>query len=127
VRYLIDTSAWHRTSNPAVLQRWANLLATDSVSICDQVALEVLFSARSAGDYQRTADNLLGLHVAEMTATTFRRARDVQLQLALSGGLHHRSVTIADLLIAAAAEEAGDTAAITHQPTEWLAARGTLS
>jgi PIN domain len=57
-----------------------------------------------------------------------RSIEPVQLQLALSGGLHHRSVSIADLLIAAAAEEAGDTvlhydedfdriAAITHQPT----------
>jgi hypothetical protein len=54
-----------------------------------------------------------------------------------SGGLHHRSVKIPDLLIAAAAEAAQATvlhydedydriAAITGQPVQWIAPRGSL-
>ena len=137
MRYLVDTSAWHRVSSPNVALRWAELLKEDAVAICDQVALEVLYSARSAEDYDRTAVNFEGLGRVPMTEPTFRRARQVQQLLAHVGGLHHRSVTIADLLIAAAAEEAGvcvlhydedcdRIAAITSQATEWIAQRGSL-
>lgn len=135
--YLIDTSAWHRVASPVVAERWRNLLGSDAVAVCEQVALEVLFSARNAADYDRTKANLTGLIPAPMNDVTFRRALEVQQLLAHVGGLHHRSVTIADLLIAAAAEQAGFTvlhydedydriAAITGQPTEWVAPRGSL-
>ncbi|ORA02826.1 VapC toxin family PIN domain ribonuclease, partial [Mycobacterium angelicum] len=61
----------------------------------------------------------------------------VQRELAHVAGLHHRSVKIADLVIAAAAELSGTivwhydenydrVAAITGQPTEWIVPRGTL-
>ena len=71
------------------------------------------------------------------TRNTFARTREVQQHLAHVGGLHHRSVKIADLVIAAAAEQAGATvwhydedfdriAVITGQTTEWVAVRGTL-
>ena len=136
-RYLVDTSAWHRVDNPVVAARWRTLLASDEVGICDQVALEVLYSARNAADYDRTKSNLAGLIPVPMTADTFNRALAVQQRLAHIGGLHHRSVTIADLLIAAAAEQADlpvlhydedydRIAAITGQPTEWIAPRGSL-
>ncbi len=134
--YLVDTSAWHRVADPNVAARWQTLLLADKVWICDQVALEVLYSARSAKDYARTERNLEGLRRVEMTST-FARARVVQRALSLVGGLHHRSVTIADLLIAAAAEAGGLTvlhydedydriASCTGQPTEWIAPRGSL-
>lgn len=136
-RYLVDTSAWHRADNPVVAARWRALLASDAVAICDHVALEVLYSARSAAGYDRTKSNLAGLIPVPMTADTFSRALVVQQRLAHIGGLHHRSVTFADLLIAAAAEQAGlpvlhydedydRIAAITGQPTEWIAPRGSL-
>lgn len=70
-------------------------------------------------------------------AETFTRACQVQRELAHVAGLHHRSVKIADLVIAAAAELSGTivwhydenydrVAAITGQPTEWIVPRGTL-
>jgi predicted nucleic acid-binding protein len=137
VSYLADTSAWHHSSKPAIQTRWIELLSKDAVWICDQVALEVLYSARSAADYVRTAGNLDGFRYAPITSDVFKRARSNQSALAHSGGLHHRSVTIADLVIAASAEAAGLTvlhydegydriAAITNQPTEWIAPRGSL-
>ena len=82
-------------------------LDSDEVSICDQVRLEVLYSAQSAPDYDAIADELRSLNVVPCDARTFERALQVQHSLAHRGGLHHRSVTIADLLIAAAAEAAG--------------------
>jgi predicted nucleic acid-binding protein len=62
---------------------------------------------------------------------------DVYETLAHQGGMHHRRVKHVDLLIAAAAESAGmallhydadfeTIAAITGQPTRWIAPRGSL-
>jgi predicted nucleic acid-binding protein len=107
------------------------------MSMCDQVRLEVLYSARSAPDYDAIADELRALHVVPVDARTFERALEVQRALAHVGGLHHRSVTIADLIIAAAAEAVDDVvwhydedfdriAAVTGQPCEWIAPRGSL-
>jgi predicted nucleic acid-binding protein len=67
----------------------------------------------------------------------FERALEVQSRLAKQAALHHRSVKIADLIIAASAEVAEAVlwhydedfdriAAVTRQATEWLAPRGSL-
>lgn len=131
-----DTSAWHRTTNPAVAGAWHAALDADEVGICDQVRLEILYSARSADDYEALAEELGALTPIAMDGA-FARALQVQHKLARAGWLHHRSVKIADLLIAAAAERAGAVvwhydedfdrvAAVTGQPTEWIAPRGTL-
>jgi len=133
----VDTSAWHHSAHDAVMEGWAHALEADEIAICDQVRLEILYSARSAEDYDAISANLAGLHPIACTAAGFQRAFEVQRQLAHTGGLHHRSVKIADLVIAAAAEEAAATmwhydadydriAAVTGQPTEWIAPRGSL-
>jgi len=133
----VDTSAWHHSSDLIVASRWRTALEADRVAICDQVRLEILFSARSAEDYDALAEELGGLRMIRTDATAFQRALDVQQRLAWAGGLHHRSVKIADLLIAAASEAAGAVvwhydadfdriAAVTGQPTEWIAPRGSL-
>jgi predicted nucleic acid-binding protein len=133
----VDTSAWHHAAAPTVGQRWRIALDADSLAICDQVRLEILFSARSADDYDALAEELGGLRGIPSNALTFQRALEVQRRLARVGGLHHRSVKIADLLIAAASEAADAVvwhydadfdriAAVTGQPVEWIAARGSL-
>lgn len=133
----IDTSAWHHAGASAVAARWQHALRADEIGLCDQVRLEALYSARSAADYDAIATELAALRPIPSTEHTFRRAQDVQRRLAHKGGLHHRSVTIADLLIAAAAEAAGAVvwhydedydriAEVTGQPTEWIAPRGSL-
>jgi predicted nucleic acid-binding protein len=112
-------------------------LATDSLGICAQVRLEILYSARGAADYERLGAELLALHDLPCGADQFARALEVQRELARRGGLHHRSVKIPDLLIAATAEAAGATlwhydedydriAEITGQPAAWIAPRGSL-
>lgn len=137
MRYLADTSVWNRGQHPEIRSRWEELILRDEIVVCDQVVLEVLFSAQSAKEYDQAAINFSGFSNAAIDAGVFRRALVVQQRLAHSGGLHHRSVTIADLLIAAAAESLGVTvlhydedfdriAAITGQHTEWVAKRGSL-
>jgi predicted nucleic acid-binding protein len=73
------------------------------------------------------------------STSTFLHAKSlaVQQRLARRRALHHRSVKIPDLLIAATAESAGAIvwhddkdydriAEITGQPMEWTAPRGSL-
>lgn len=135
--YLADTSAWHHARHPEVAAAWEHRLLDDSLATCDQVRLEILYSARSAEDYDRIDAELLALHQLPCGASEWERALAVQKQLARRGGLHHRSVKIPDLVIAACAEAAGAViwhydedydriAEITGQPVEWVAARGSL-
>ncbi len=135
--YLADTSAWHRATHSGVAAAWEARLTSDSLATCAQVRLEILYSARSADDYYLLSAELLALHQLPCGATQFERALEVQRELAGRGGLHHRSVKIPDLVIAATAESAGVTlwhydedydrvAQITGQPVEWIAPRGSL-
>lgn len=112
-------------------------MAGEHLAVCDTVRLEVLYSARNLAEYVRRDGDMDTLQQASSDAATFRRARQVQHLLGRRGGLHHRSVRIPDLLIAASAEAAGFTvwhydedfdriADITGQPTLWVAPRGSL-
>lgn len=60
--YSVDTSAWHWSTNSNVAQRWRTLLDEDSIALCDQVRLEILYSARSSDDYKHMANELDGLY-----------------------------------------------------------------
>ncbi len=135
--YCVDTSAWHHSTEPRVAARWRQHLEADELVLCSQVRLEILFSAQSAQDYDALALELSGLPTIPTDTSTFERALEVQQLLAHVGGLHHRSVKIADLVIAAAAEAAKATvlhydsdydriAAVTSQPVEWIAPSGSL-
>lgn len=134
---LADTSAWARAGDPAVIERWEAALRDDRLAVCDPVRLELLYSTRSAAEYATRSDQLDALHQVASEAATFRRALEVQRALGEKGGLHHRSVKLIDLLVAAAGELAqvrvwhydedfDRIAAVTGQPTEWLAERGSL-
>lgn len=134
---LADTSAWHRSAHPSVIEEWVRLLDADEIATTPPVRLEVLFSARSKVDYAAVSDELDALHQIPCDAAVWTRAMLVQRSLSEQHALHHRSVKIPDLLIAAAAEMAGVTlwhydedyervAAITGQPTRWIAPRGSL-
>lgn len=134
---LADTSAWHRARHPQVEPGWRAALGADRLATTAVVRLEVLYSTRSARDYRTVRDELDALLQVPCGDGAHRRAEAVQAALAEQQALHHRSVTIPDLLIAAAAELAGATvwhydedydriAAVTGQPTEWIVPRGTL-
>jgi predicted nucleic acid-binding protein len=134
---LVDTSAWHRSAHRDITYIWADHLSADHLAVCPQVRLEILYSARSATDYDAIRNELDGLGLVPTGEAAFERALDVQRSLAHLAGLHHRSVKIADLVIAASAEIAGATmwhydedfdriSAVTGQPCQWVAPRGSL-
>jgi len=135
--YCVDTSAWHLATAPVIARAWGRLLERDALGICDQVRLEILWSARSATDYEALAEELSALRPIATDARTMQRALEVQRLLAHVAGLHHRSVKIADLVIAASAEAVQATvlhydadfdrvAKMTGQTAQWIAPRGSL-
>lgn len=106
--YLIDTSALARVLLRQTTTEWDDRIGAGLVAICDITELEVLYSARSAADRARLKA-ALGAHYVwcPMPDGIYRRSRVVQEQLTTKG--EHRSAGPVDLLVAAAAEEAGLT------------------
>ncbi|MFE8986790.1 PIN domain nuclease [Streptomyces collinus] len=106
--YLIDTSALARALLGQNTAEWDDRIAAGLVAICDITELEVLYSARSSADRARLKAALEAHYVwCPMPDGIFRRSRVVQEQLTAKG--EHRSAGPVDLLVAAAAEEAGLT------------------
>ena len=133
---LADSSVWARSATGEVAERFNDAVARGRVAISPVVLLEVLFMARGTAAYDRLRTSLDALHQVPLDADVASRAEEVQSKLARRA-MHHRSVGVNDLLIAAAAEAAGVTiwhydedydriAAVTGQPAEWIVARGSV-
>lgn len=134
--YLVDTSALNRAHLTAVREVLQPLAIRSLLATCSIVDLEVLYSARGPGDYERVHElrrtNYLLLPIDQVVCD---RAVDVQRLLAERS--EHRGASLPDLVIAACAELSGATvlhydsdydliAAVTSQPVRWIAPRGTL-
>ena len=133
---LADTSVWARSGKPG-LETFAEAVEDGRIAICDQVAMELLWSARDLADFRATEAALLACPWFSIEPPDWIEARRVFGELAARGPLHHRQVKIPDLLIAAVAARNGLTvlhydadyeviASVTRQPTRWVAPRGTL-
>jgi len=138
--HLADTSAWWVSRRPdarPTREAFDEIVRRSNLLICDVVRFELLYSARNADELNMTAGRLAALPDVEIAKGQWSRALSVYRRLARQGGAHHRSVGYPDLLIAAAAESVGATllhydedfdriAAITGQPTRWIAPRGSI-
>jgi len=134
--YLADKSALVNMNNSHVAAKLAPLIMDGEIATCGVVELEVLYSARSERDLAATrAERAMAFPRIAMSENDFLRAEDVLAQLARRG--HHRAVSLPDLLIAAVAERSqlvvmhydsdyDAIAAVTGQPVEWIAPRGSL-
>lgn len=134
---LADTSVWARRRHPAVAAWWNRQLLAGEIGICDVVTLELLHSARTGAEMRELRHDLAALPSHTMSAQSWNRALDVYQALADKARQHHRSVKLADLVIAVCAEEAGwplvhydqdydAIAEVTGQPARWVAPRGSL-
>ena len=132
--YLADKSALARMRHADVAERLAPLILGGQVATCAVIDLEVLYSARSLGDYEEILAERGALPTLPLTETVASRALDVQHLLARRG--QHR-VPVPDLLIAATAEVNGVAvihydadydriAHVTGQPAEWVVPRGSI-
>jgi predicted nucleic acid-binding protein len=133
--HLLETSILTRLANPAVRGAIERLRTEGAelgrAGISD---LEVGFSARNTGEWDRIALGLKPFELVETTAEHVRRAKHVQRLLAAK---HQRGRKVPDLLVAAAAEARNLTvlhydadfdliAAVTGQLCEWVVPAGSV-
>ena len=136
---LADTSVWvwTRAVGGQLRADYDKAVVDGAIATCAMVRLELLYSARDAGEFADLRADLSALPDLAIDAAQWDRALEVYARLSQQGGMHHRSVKHPELLIAAAAEAAGvellhydedydRIAAITGQPVRWLAPRGSL-
>ena len=135
--FIADTSAWAWSSNPRVRGHFAAATRRGQIATCPIVKLELLNSARDASHYDAIAADLAQLRDVPITRSVTNTALRAQQELAHVHPLYHRSVKLPDLLIAAAAEDAGvgvlhydedyDTlATVLNFESRWIARRGSL-
>ena len=133
--FLADTSAWMRFRR--VGGDWDEAMRLGQIATCELATFELLVTARDGADFDRQSANLDKLPLAPVTPDVLRAARDAFRELAHRHPLFHRSVTVPDLIIAAAAAAAGfgvlhydadfDTLAeVLPFESRWLAPRGSL-
>ncbi|MFS8199384.1 PIN domain nuclease [Streptomyces sp. CWNU-52B] len=133
-RYLIDKSALARYPKPAVRAVIDPLHNAGLLAVCGAVELEVLHSARSKADAERIREEMRGFDWLSTPDEAWDRA--VEVQALLVGRGNWKALSVADLIIAATAERHGATvlhydgdydmiAAVTGQPTSWVAPAGT--
>lgn len=135
---LFDTSALILAARDGSVGRLlAEAIAADAVAVSEPSLLEYLNGARNLGEYARFERGLRATRVIRTTPEDWDRALVVHRALAATGPGHQRSVRLADLIIAAAAERSGyrivhydadydRIASITGQPTRWVAPRGSI-
>lgn len=136
---LFDTGVWTwvRDGRFPHLAEWFNgEVAAGRVLVCDLVVLELTRLAANEKRARSGAERLSAFESVPMPSTLWARAREVQLLLAPEGD--HRRVPPADLLLAAAAENAGvplvhydrdyeRIAAVADVEHRWFVADGSLA
>jgi predicted nucleic acid-binding protein len=134
--YLADTTVYVLQGRHArVRRRFESLLAEGRLAGCQMTALEYLNNAPDPAGYETLWRALHGHRWIDVTKAVMDRALDVHRALAATS--QHRHFRLPDLIIAATAELHSVTvlhydadydriAAITRQPTEWVAPQGSL-
>jgi predicted nucleic acid-binding protein len=134
--YLADTSVYVLQSRHApVRRRFEQLLAEGRLASCHMVALEFLNNAPDPKSYEILRGAILGQRWLAVTVAAMDCALEVHRKMAEAS--QHRNFRLPDLIIAATAEQHGATvlhydadydriAAITGQPVEWVAPKGSL-
>lgn len=135
--FLADKSALtRRETRPEVREVLEPLLVAGEIASCGIVDLELLYSARNRAIYRATAEALRGMPRVAVKDACVQRALEVQGMLAERS--QHRVVPLADLLVAACAEDAGlavlhydadfdRIAKLTGQRVHWIVPRGSVS
>lgn len=134
--YLADTSIYVLQGKyPQVRRRFETLLAEGRLAACQMTSLEYLNNAPDPRSYETLWGALHAHRWMDVSTQAMDRAMATHRTLAATS--QHRHFRLPDLIIAATAEVHGavvlhyDTdydriAAITGQPTEWVAPRGSL-
>ena len=131
--HLLDTSVLSRLHVPGVRGR-LDVIPAEDLARCTVTDLEIGFSARNTGEWDKLQSFLLTLAAVAVDDAVVHRAKVVQRALA-ERGLRGRKVP--DLLIAAAAELSSQIllhydadfemiASVTGQAQDWVVGRGSI-
>jgi predicted nucleic acid-binding protein len=137
--WLVDTGVWSWVRDrrfPALAGWFSEQVRARRVLVCDVISLELMRITPNERRARELSEWLYGLEQVPMPDDVWRRCRE--LQLALSPAGHHRRVPPTDLLIAAAAQDAGvpllhydadydRIAGVSDLRHRWFVPRGTLS
>ena len=132
--HLVDTSVLTRLSEPGVRSALEPLAEAGRIGRAGISDLEIGYSARNAREWDALQSAMSAFGLVESEARHVQRARQVQRMLA-SRSQPGRKVP--DLLVAAAAEDAGlivlhydsdfdRIAAVTGQKCEWVVPAGSI-
>lgn len=132
--HLLDTSVLTRLHQPSIREVVEPLAAVGRAARSGISDLEIGYSARTAAEWDELVGALDVFQLVETTAAHVRRARQIQRLLAADS---QRGRKIPDLLVAAAAEEAGYAvlhydgdfdliASVTGQPCQWVVPAGSV-
>lgn len=132
--HLVDTSVISRLAVPTVRGVIDPLAHSGRVGRAGITDLEVGYGSRNAREWDQDMADLSVFELVETTADHVRRARQVQRLLASRS---QRGRKVPNLLIAAAAEQAGLTllhydadfeliAKVTGQDCKWIVAAGSI-
>lgn len=132
--HLVDTSVLTRLSEPGVRSALEPLAEAGRIGRAGISDLEIGYSARNAREWDALQSAMSAFGLVESEARHVQRARQVQRALA---GRSQPGRKVPDLLVAAAAEDAGlivlhydsdfdRIAAVTGQKCEWVVPAGSI-
>jgi len=135
--FIADASAWTRALSGRARREWDAALAGRQIATCPVVTLELLYTVRDGSAFDVMSEILTPLRDIPITRSVTNAALSAYRTLAHRAPLHHRSVPLPDLLIGAAAADAGvgvlhydedfDTLAeVLPFESRWIAPRGSL-
>jgi predicted nucleic acid-binding protein len=134
---IADKSAWAHAAHPRVNRRFTAALRNGQIATSPIVKLELLYSSRDGATFDELAADLAQLRDVPITRSVTNAAKHALRALAHRRPPQHRSVSLPDLLIAAAAQDAAvgvlhydehfDTlATVLDFESRWIAPRGSL-
>ena len=135
--YLADSSAWAHAHHSHVRDEWSAALRAGQIATGPIVKLELLYSARDGAHFDQLEADLAQLRDVPITRSVTNVALAAFRDLAHVGLLHHRSVSLPDLLVAASAQDTAlgvlhydedfdVLAGVLGFESRWIAPRGSL-
>ncbi len=106
VALIADTSAQMRTREQGVREQWIAAVEADQIATCSIITMEMLYAARNAAGVAETEKVEASFRQIPVTTSVQRAAIGAVRELAEQGAGAHR-IPPPDILIAAAAQEAG--------------------
>ncbi|MGH3648362.1 MAG: PIN domain-containing protein [Micromonosporaceae bacterium] len=125
IRYLLDSSAlWRLMRNSELDAMWDPVVGEGAVGSCHAQRAEFRRSARDFNEYERIAGMYDALYPdVPMPKTAWRWVESAQYRLLRAGA--HKSMSVADLLIAATAAYHGLT--VLHDDNDFVTATRILT